>query len=89
MREPFLFPRRRGMASSLQAVIGSAANALVAGLVAPLVMQSARAMALTSSDAHVRHSPRHALAKTIYQSRPASTRAPEYGQRLRPLSGPR
>ena len=43
-----LHPRRRGMASSLQAVIGSAANALVAGLVAPLVMQSARAMALTS-----------------------------------------
>jgi DHA1 family bicyclomycin/chloramphenicol resistance-like MFS transporter len=33
-------PERRGMASSLQACIGSAANGLVAGLVAPLVMHS-------------------------------------------------
>lgn len=33
-------PDRRGMASSLQACIGSVANALVAGVIAPLVMHS-------------------------------------------------
>jgi len=43
-----LYPERRGMASSLQAVIGSTANGLVAGAVAPLVMHSTRAIALTS-----------------------------------------
>lgn len=43
-----LHPERRGMASSLQAVIGSAANGVVAGAVAPLVMHSTRALALTS-----------------------------------------
>jgi DHA1 family bicyclomycin/chloramphenicol resistance-like MFS transporter len=43
-----LVPERRGMASSLQACIGSLANGLVAGLVAPLVMHSAPALALTS-----------------------------------------
>lgn len=43
-----LHPARRGMASSLQAVIGSAANGLVAGVVAPLVMHSATALAITS-----------------------------------------
>jgi DHA1 family bicyclomycin/chloramphenicol resistance-like MFS transporter len=43
-----LYPERRGMASSLQAVIGSTANGLVAGVIAPLVMHSTRAMALTS-----------------------------------------
>ena len=43
-----LFPERRGMCSSLQAVIGSTANGLVAGAVAPLVMHSTRATALTS-----------------------------------------
>ena len=36
------------MASSLQAVIGSTANGLVAGVVAPLVMHSTLAMAMTS-----------------------------------------
>ena len=41
-------PDRRGMASSIQACIGSLANAMVAGLVAPLVMHSAIALALTS-----------------------------------------
>jgi DHA1 family bicyclomycin/chloramphenicol resistance-like MFS transporter len=41
-----LYPERRGMASSLQAVIGSATNGLVAGLVAPLVMHSALALAV-------------------------------------------
>jgi MFS transporter, DHA1 family, multidrug resistance protein len=43
-----LYPERRGMASSLQAVIGSTANGLVAGAIAPLVMHSTRALALTS-----------------------------------------
>ena len=43
-----LVPERRGMASSLQACIGSLANGLVAGVVAPLVMHSAAGLALTS-----------------------------------------
>jgi DHA1 family bicyclomycin/chloramphenicol resistance-like MFS transporter len=43
-----LYPERRGMASSLQAFIGSAANGLVAGVVAPLVMGSTRELALAS-----------------------------------------
>jgi MFS transporter, DHA1 family, multidrug resistance protein len=43
-----LYPQRRGLASSLQAVIGSTANGLVAGAVTPLVMHSTRALALTS-----------------------------------------
>lgn len=43
-----LFPQRRGMASSLQAVVGSTANGLVAGLLAPLVMHSAIALASAS-----------------------------------------
>jgi len=43
-----LVPERRGMASSMQAFIGSLANGLVAGVVAPLVMHSAGALALTS-----------------------------------------
>jgi len=41
-------PERRGLASSLQAVIGSAANGVVAGAIAPLVMHSTRAMAVAS-----------------------------------------
>ncbi|MDE2147696.1 MAG: multidrug effflux MFS transporter [Burkholderiales bacterium] len=41
-------PERRGMASSVQACVGSLANALVAGAIAPLVMHSALAMAFTS-----------------------------------------
>jgi DHA1 family bicyclomycin/chloramphenicol resistance-like MFS transporter len=41
-------PERRGLASSLQAVIASTANGVVAGAVAPLVMHSTRALALTS-----------------------------------------
>ncbi len=44
-----LVPERRGMASSLQAVVGSVANGLVAGVIAPLVMHSALALALASS----------------------------------------
>jgi MFS transporter, DHA1 family, multidrug resistance protein len=43
-----LVPERRGMASSVQACIGSLANALVAGAVAPLVMHSPLALALAS-----------------------------------------
>ncbi|WP_396266905.1 multidrug effflux MFS transporter [Ideonella sp.] len=41
-------PDRRGMASSLQACLGSVANALVAGVIAPLVMHSALLLACTS-----------------------------------------
>jgi MFS transporter, DHA1 family, multidrug resistance protein len=41
-------PDRRGMASSVQASLGSAANALVAGLLAPAVMHSALGLALAS-----------------------------------------
>ncbi len=44
-----LHPERRGMASSLQAVVGSTANGVVAGVVAPLVMHSAIGLALVSS----------------------------------------
>ena len=44
-----LHPGRRGMASSLQAVVGSTANGIVAGVVAPLVMHSAIGLALTST----------------------------------------
>lgn len=40
-----LHPDRRGMASSLQAFVGSSANGLVAGAVAPLVMHSTLALA--------------------------------------------
>jgi len=43
-----LHPERRGMASSLQAVVTSASGALVAGVIAPLVMHSALALALTA-----------------------------------------
>ena len=41
-------PARRGLASSLQAFIGSTANGFVAGVIAPLVMHSTLALALTS-----------------------------------------
>ena len=43
-----LVPERRGMASSFQACIGSLANGLVAGVIAPLVMHSTRGLALMS-----------------------------------------
>jgi DHA1 family bicyclomycin/chloramphenicol resistance-like MFS transporter len=43
-----LAPTRRGMASSLQAFVGSAANGIVAGVIAPLVMQSTVALAAAS-----------------------------------------
>ena len=41
-------PERRGLAASLQAVIGSVANGIVAGLLSPLVMHSALALAIAS-----------------------------------------
>jgi MFS transporter, DHA1 family, multidrug resistance protein len=44
-----LVPERRGLSSSLQAVVGSVANALVAGVISPLVMHSGLALALTSA----------------------------------------
>jgi DHA1 family bicyclomycin/chloramphenicol resistance-like MFS transporter len=44
-----LAPDRRGMASSLQAFVGSVANGLVAGVISPLVMHSTLALALTSA----------------------------------------
>lgn len=43
-----LHPERRGMASSLQMFVGSSANGLVAGVVAPLVMHSTVALAASS-----------------------------------------
>lgn len=43
-----MHPDRRGMASSLQAFIGSSANGIVAGAIAPLVMHSTRALAVAS-----------------------------------------
>jgi DHA1 family bicyclomycin/chloramphenicol resistance-like MFS transporter len=43
-----LVPERRGMASSLLAFVGSTANGFVAGVIAPLVMHSALALAATS-----------------------------------------
>jgi DHA1 family bicyclomycin/chloramphenicol resistance-like MFS transporter len=41
-------PERRGLASSLQAVIGSVANGIVAGVLSPLVMHSALLLAIAS-----------------------------------------
>jgi DHA1 family bicyclomycin/chloramphenicol resistance-like MFS transporter len=43
-----LVPERRGMASSFQACVGSAANGVVAGVLAPLVMHSAVGLAASS-----------------------------------------
>jgi len=43
-----LHPARRGMASSLQMFVGSGANAITAGVIAPFVMHSTRALALAS-----------------------------------------
>jgi DHA1 family bicyclomycin/chloramphenicol resistance-like MFS transporter len=43
-----LAPDRRGMASSLQAFVGSMANGLVAGVIAPLVMHSTQWLAASS-----------------------------------------
>ena len=43
-----LYPQRRGMASSLQAFVGSTANGVVAGVVAPLVMHSTLWLAVAS-----------------------------------------
>jgi MFS transporter, DHA1 family, multidrug resistance protein len=43
-----LVPERRGMASSMQACVGSLANGFVAGVIAPLVMHSTLQLALAS-----------------------------------------
>ncbi len=43
-----LFPERRGMASSLQGAVSSFGNAIVAGVVSPLVMHSTRSLALAA-----------------------------------------
>lgn len=43
-----LVPQRRGLASSLQAVIGATANGIVAGALAPAVMHSTLALAVAS-----------------------------------------
>ena len=43
-----LVPERRGMASSFQACVGSLANAVVAGVIAPLVMHSTVWLAVAS-----------------------------------------
>lgn len=43
-----LFPERRGLASSLQAVVGSVANGVVAGVIAPLVMHSTVTLSIAS-----------------------------------------
>jgi DHA1 family bicyclomycin/chloramphenicol resistance-like MFS transporter len=43
-----LHPERRGMASSLQMFIGSSTNGIVAGVISPMVMHSALALAGTS-----------------------------------------
>jgi len=43
-----LVPERRGMASSFQACIGSLANGVVAGVIAPLVMHSTVSLAVAS-----------------------------------------
>lgn len=43
-----LHPERRGMASSMQAFVGSTANGIVAGVIVPLVMHSTVALAFTS-----------------------------------------
>jgi DHA1 family bicyclomycin/chloramphenicol resistance-like MFS transporter len=43
-----LHPERRGMASSLQMFVGSTANGIVAGVIAPLVMHSTIALATAS-----------------------------------------
>jgi DHA1 family bicyclomycin/chloramphenicol resistance-like MFS transporter len=43
-----LAPDRRGMASSLQACVGSVANGFVAGVIAPLVMHSTLSLAVAS-----------------------------------------
>lgn len=44
-----LYPERRGLASSLQAFVGSTANGVVAGVIAPLVMHSTLLLACASA----------------------------------------
>jgi DHA1 family bicyclomycin/chloramphenicol resistance-like MFS transporter len=44
-----LFPERRGMASSLQAVVSSVFSAMVAGILSPMVMHSGSDLAIASA----------------------------------------
>jgi len=44
-----LVPQRKGMASSVQAFLGATVNALVAGVLVPLVMHSTVTLALASA----------------------------------------
>jgi MFS transporter, DHA1 family, multidrug resistance protein len=44
-----LHPARRGMASSLQMFVGSGANAITAGVIAPFVMHSTQSLAIAST----------------------------------------
>jgi DHA1 family bicyclomycin/chloramphenicol resistance-like MFS transporter len=44
-----LAPERRGMASSVQSFVSAVMNALVAGVLAPLVMHSCLGLALASA----------------------------------------
>lgn len=44
-----LYPARRGLASSLQSTVGAIANGVVAGVIAPLVMHSAAALATAAA----------------------------------------
>ncbi|MEZ5463726.1 MAG: multidrug effflux MFS transporter [Lysobacteraceae bacterium] len=44
-----MYPRQRGAASSMQAFIGLGFNALIAGVIAPLVQHQAMVLALTAS----------------------------------------
>ena len=44
-----LAPTRRGMASSMQSCLAASANALVAGVLAPMVMHSTLALAIASA----------------------------------------
>ena len=73
-----LAPDRRGMASSLQACIGSAANGLVAGVLVPLVM---RLPSGSGTGAAAQHS-QSLLTQGHTQLHTCGQRGPQQGQRL-------
>ena len=70
-----LVPERRGMASSLQAFVGSTANGLVAGVVAPLVMHSTR----RARGDLARHDEHRRRRLALGQAAPARRRCPWRG----------
>ena len=75
-----LHPDRRGMASSLQMFVGSTANGLVAGVVAPLVMHFSQGDKLSDEDiAELMGCPPGTVRSRIYRAREA------IASRLRPL----